>query len=321
MTKEHVNHNTIATFADERVNLPRDVASEYRAQVNRLRDRLGTYLNEHPDFGLVKMLLSGSLAKGTALRTINDIDVAVYVKGSNAPSDVAELIRWLAEKLRMAFPNMSADQITPQTYSVTISFRGTGLDVDVVPVIYEGDPQGRGYLISQRDGSRLMTSIPMHLEFIRKRKQANNIHFAQTIRLVKYWARNKKSEIDGFRFKSFMIEMILSHLADNGMNFNDYTESLAGFFNYIVTDDFRSRIVFPDYYKANEVSIDSAPIEVVDPVNPANNVGLYYTKQEADLIVDEALAAGDAIDAALYATTKAETVRHWQKILGSSFGA
>ena len=36
-----------------------------------------SYLEEHPDFELRKMLLSGSLAKGTALKSISDIDVGL----------------------------------------------------------------------------------------------------------------------------------------------------------------------------------------------------------------------------------------------------
>ena len=73
------------SFAQERVNLPKDKADEYRAQARRLRERLEAYLGEHPDFTLKKMLLSGSLAKGTALRSLNDIDVACYISGADAP--------------------------------------------------------------------------------------------------------------------------------------------------------------------------------------------------------------------------------------------
>ncbi|MCP2830423.1 nucleotidyltransferase, partial [Salmonella enterica subsp. enterica serovar Typhimurium] len=77
---------------------------------------------------------------GTALRSLNDIDMAVYVSGSDAPHDTRALLDYLAERLRKAFPNFSPDQVKPQTYSVTVSFRGTGLDVDVVPVLYAGLP-------------------------------------------------------------------------------------------------------------------------------------------------------------------------------------
>ena len=86
------------------------------------------------------MLVAGSLAKGTALRSLNDIDVACYISGADAPHDVASLLNYLAERLRKAFPNFSADQVKPQTYSVTVSFRGSGLDVDVVPILYKGNP-------------------------------------------------------------------------------------------------------------------------------------------------------------------------------------
>ncbi len=50
-----------------------------------LRDRLETYLADHPDFELRKMLLSGSLAKGTALKSVSDIDVACYIGAVRAP--------------------------------------------------------------------------------------------------------------------------------------------------------------------------------------------------------------------------------------------
>lgn len=181
-----------------------------------------TYLTDHPDFALKKMQLSGSLAKGTALRSLNDIDMAVYVSGSDAPHDVKALLDYLAERLRKAFPNFSPEQVQPQTYSITVNFRGTGLNVDIVPVLYAGLPDWRGNLVSQDDGSFLETSIPLHLEFARKRKQAQPTHFAQIVRLVKFWARRMKQEHDGFRFKSFMIEMILAKLADDGTDLSDY---------------------------------------------------------------------------------------------------
>ena len=130
MARQHVDHREIARFAQDRVNLPRDKAQVYRAQARGLRERLERYLAENADFTLRKMLLSGSLAKGTALRSLNDIDVACYISGADVPSEVAELIDYLAERLRAAYPNFQPDQVRPQTYSVTVSFRGTGLDVE-----------------------------------------------------------------------------------------------------------------------------------------------------------------------------------------------
>lgn len=319
MSRIHVDHAALVRFAEDKVNLPRDKAEEYRAQARRLREKLDGYLAEHPDFTLRKMMLSGSLAKGTALRSLNDIDVACYVSGASAPRDVAALLEYLAERLRKAFPNFSPDQVKPQTYSVTVSFRGTGLDVDVVPILYDDDPQWYGNLVSQEDGSFLKTSIPLHLDFAARRKAAQKTHFAQVVRLAKYWTRIMKREREGFRFKSFMVEMVLAHLQDAGADFSDYPEALQHFFTYVARSDFRERIVFSDYYPASRVGTFMDRVQIIDPVNAENNVSRLYTSCEADMIVDAALDAGDAIDAALAAPTKQETVYYWQKVFGSSF--
>ena len=321
MSREHVGHRDVARFAQERVNLPRDRASEYRAQARRLRERLDTYVSEHPDFTLKKILLSGSIAKGTALRSLNDIDLACYISGADAPNDVAELLDYLADRLRTAFPNFKPDQVQPQTYCVKVSFRGSGLDVDVVPILYDGDPDWYGKLVNQEDGSFLWTCIPRHLEFIDKRKKAQQTDFAQVVRLVKFWAGEIKRERPNFRFKSFMIEMILSRLCDANLNFADYPEALQHFFTYVARSDLRERIVFTDYYRAGSIGQFSEPVQIIDPVNEDNNVAKLYSNNQADAIVEAALEAGDAIDADLSAPTKSETLRYWRKVFGSSFQA
>ena len=319
MGREHVSHKEIKAFAEERVNLPQDKALKYRAQARRVRERLEQYLGENPDFNLRKMMLSGSLAKGTALRSINDIDVACYVEGSEAPRDIAKLLQYIVERLRKAFPNFSPDQVSANTYSVTVSFKGTGLDIDVVPILYHGDPQWYGDLVSQDDGSFLRTSIPLHLDFAAKRKKAQEKHFAQVIRLLKFWARGHKDANENFRFKSFMIEMIVAKLCDDGFDLSDYPEALQHFFTYIAKSDLSEQISFSDYYKSSSIPEYSDRVQIIDPVNAENNVSCLYTAANADLIVDAALDAGDAIDAALHAPNKQLTVKYWQKVFGTSF--
>lgn len=319
MGRQHIDHAEIAAFARDRVNLPKEQADEYRAQVNRLRDKLESYIGEHPDFTLRRMMLSGSLAKGTALRSLNDIDVACYISGADAPKDVAKLLDYLAERLRKAFPNFSPDQVRPNTYSVTVSFRGSGLDVDVVPILYGGHPKWYGNLVSQDDGTFLKTSIPLHLDFASKRKRRQEMHFAQLVRLVKFWARRIKQEREDFRFKSFIIEMILAKLCDDGLNFGDYPEALQHFFTYIVRTNLRQRIAFSDYYALSQVPASTDVVQIIDPVNAINNTAHLYTAANADAIVDAAYEAGEAIDAALAAPTKQLTLAYWQKIFGPSF--
>jgi hypothetical protein len=209
--------------------------------------------------------------------------------------------------------------VQPQTYSVTVSFRGTGLDVDVVPILYDGDPQWYGNLVSQDDGSFLKTSIPLHLDFAAKRKKAQAKHFAQVVRLVKFWARRQKQERDGFRFKSFMIELILAKLCDDGLDLSDYPEALQHFFTYVATSGLKDRIAFSDYYPPSAIGAFTDPMRIIDPVNAVNNVSRLYTTANMDEIVDSALDAGDAIDAALAAPNKQLTVGYWQMVFGSTF--
>jgi len=308
-------------FADDKVNLKREDAKEYREQVNRLRDRLEQYLKEHPDFSLRKMLLSGSLAKGTALKSIGDIDVAVYISIVDAPADMGKFLSWLAARLREAFPNFKPEQVVENPSTLTVSFTGTGLRVDVVPILYEGDPDWKGYLVSKHTGERVLTSIPMHLEFIRRRKTANENHLAQIVRLLKYWTRYQKTQNPDFRFKSFMIELLVAYLADRGLKLDDYPEALAEIFAYIATDAFRSEIVFKDHYNPALCAECSDPIRIWDPVNHKNNTARQYTSAQKDAIIDAALEAGDAIDTALRAPTKADTLRHWRRVFGPTFDA
>jgi len=149
LASQKVAHSDISTFADASINLKREDAEEYRGQVSRLRDKLDRYAADHPDYGLIKTLLSGSLAKGTALKTLNDIDVAFYVKAEKAPTGEPELLNWLAERLREAYPQMAASQIQSNKHSVSIKYAVSGLSVDVVPVQYTGDADGR----RDREGS------------------------------------------------------------------------------------------------------------------------------------------------------------------------
>ncbi len=136
MRDQFVSHSDLVAFADSSVNLKREDAKEYREQVNRLRTKMEAFIKENPDVGLRKMLLSGSLAKGTSLKSLNDIDVAIHVTSPDAPTGETDLLDWLVQQLRKVYPNMNADQICRGNHCVRISFRGSGLDVDVVP-IYE----------------------------------------------------------------------------------------------------------------------------------------------------------------------------------------
>ena len=315
-----ISHRDIANFAADYVNLRREDAAEYRAQVHRLREKLQGFVAEHPDYGLIKLLLNGSLAKGLGLKTLNDIDVALYVDAKKVPDNSDELIDYLVEKLRDAYPQMAPEKIQRTTHCVQITFRGSGLKVDVAPVYALGDAEDHGYLINKDTGARVLTSIPRHLRFTRLRKDSQPDHYAQTVRLVKWWVRQQKIENDSFRMKSFMTELVIAHLADGGQELSDYPAALQSVYLYIVKSQLKQRIAFSDYYKPSKLpGPTGASIEIFDPVNAENNVPSDYTDTDRRLIIERAEVALDAISEARYAPTKGRAVDCWQRILGPSF--
>lgn len=321
MPDPKVTNEDLADFAIRKVNLPADIAQEKRKQVNTLRDRLEDKIDADPGFSLVKMRHAGSVAKGTALRTVNDFDVTVYVKRGEAPVNDAELVPWMVDRLREAYGALiDPEQVQAGPHCATITFKGTGTVVDVVPVLYEGEPEDYGCLVSKDTGERLRTSVTLHLEFVRRRKNACPDDWAQVVRFVKWWAKQHKDAGTGFKFKSFMGELIAAHLLDTGIAFGDHIAALEAFFDYVVRTELREQVAFTDYTAAEKLPARSdLPIEILDPVNPANNVAKRYSDQDRLRVVVAAEEALDAITEANYATTRAQATACWQVVFGSSF--
>lgn len=316
-----VDHAAITAFAASHVNLPHEQAKKHRGQVNGLRDRLKAKIDADADYGLVKSLHAGSVAKRTALKNVNDLDLAVYIKAAQAPTkDDAQLVSWLADRLFEASANMTRDQFEEQQHCVTVHFSGSHLDVDVVPVLYEGEPNDIGYLVRKWSGRRLKTSTRLHLDFIASRRTSHGDELLELIRLTKWWKRQIQRRDETFKCKSFMLELIWAHLVDNGTPVSDYTRALEDFFAWIVRTELRDQVAFTDFEPASELpSRGISAIQVLDPVNFDNNVAEQYQEYDRKRIVTAAQEAYDAITDARFATTKGRAVDDWQTILGPTF--
>lgn len=110
-----ITHRDLVAFADERVNLKKSEVDDQRAQVNRLRDRIEAKIAATPGHGLVKSLHAGSVAKGTALRNVNDRDLAVYVRAEQAPADTPSLVRSMTMPRRLNSSSPSSSTAAPTT--------------------------------------------------------------------------------------------------------------------------------------------------------------------------------------------------------------
>ena len=193
----YVTHRILADFADEKVNLRRDDVREYREQVQRLRDHLKTHIAEHPDYGFVKTGTPEASRKGTALGTINDMDLAVYVKAAEAPTTRVSCSPGSRSGCGRAEPLAAHDHFTSSSHCVRSSTRQRP-ERRRCPGDLRRRPRRHRLPDHQDTGGGLRTLVTQHLKFVRARKSAQPRHFAQAVRLLKWWVRQPSSRTTGF---------------------------------------------------------------------------------------------------------------------------
>lgn len=315
---QKITSEDLLGWAQRSVNLSSDDAAKYRNQGENMKERLEKYIDAHPDFDLVKMLNSGSVAKGTALRTISDMDVAVYVKRAAAPAGHADLVGWLRDRLREAYKNIiPPERITSDDASVRISYAGTGIDVECVAILYDGDADDYGDLLL-RNGKSVRTSIRKHLEFVRKRKKQHPEHYAQVLRFLKYWRRFRAEE-GGATLPGFAMDLIVSWVIDSGADPSNYAQALQHVFSYIVKTGLSEPIVFTDNYPTTKVAASGDAIRIYDPVAPENNVTGDCSQYDRSNVVEEAARALDDISIARTGVTKEASLAAWRDVFGPEF--
>lgn len=327
----YVDHAVLLTHAEEKVNVPSEEAAKRRTQVKHLRTRLETFIGDHPDYDLVKLRASGSTAKYTAIKRRrgegSDADVAAYVEAASVGGVAAEesgLLEWLRDRCVEVYgATKDADDFKISDHAVGITLHGSGLKIDVAPVLYEGGADDRGHLVT-RQGDRVLTSVTLHLAFINDRKRVAGRGYPELIRLLKAWVREGKVNDGQLRCKSFLLELIVAHLWDCGWNgqplqVNDYPRAFEQVLSYIVRTGLQEPIVFADCYDRSTVATTSDPIQVWDPVNPDNNVARSYTDADRRRLVQFATDALEEISWAAQAPTKGDANEAWRALFGPSF--
>jgi hypothetical protein len=331
MPANHVDHDVLAAYAASKVNVPRDEASKRRSQVNHLRTGLEAYIDAHPDYDLVKLRGSGSTAKHTAIKRRgsegSDADVAAYVRAASVggiEADESDLLSWLRDRCVEVYgKTKDADDFVISEHAVGITMRGSGLKIDVVPVLYEDGPDDCGYLVT-RQGDRVLTSVTLHVRFLQTRRHAAGTNLRELIRLLKAWIREAKRQDDRLRCKSFLIELIVANLWDKGWHgeplaVDDYPRAFEQVLSFIANTEMRRPIVFADYYTADAVPESWDPIQVWDPVNPENNVARSYTDWNRECLVKLAASALEDVAWATQAPTRGDSNDAWRNLFGPGF--
>jgi hypothetical protein len=304
----------LETYVANKLALPGEERNEYRGQVSRLLDKLETVLHDDGSYEIQKFRRAGSLEKGTSNRPRAgnpvDADIGVYFSVKD-PSDfdVADLQRLIKKLLVAAYPQKKEedfDDSRDRTFGVV--FKGSGLNVDLVPIVSLDEEADYGLQYS-RAGDRVKTSVKRHLDHYRE-YAGRDPRLASSLRMGKRWAYWK--ELEGVQ--SFHLELILTYLVAKHGPAPSLEESLRRMFLFIFRD-LRNGVAF----NGGDVSRFSDAIVILDPANKENNIAQRMESSERDVLVGAARTAYETITWAQGLPGKGETVEAWKEVFGDSF--
>lgn len=295
------------------LRLPAEKRTEYHAQLDRLISNLTTHLKTATKIKVTRVVKAGSLAKHTILRRTADDrvdgDVVFYLCGRSVDRDTLEQLNDLIyEGLTEAYPTKKVEDFEIQRKAATVTFVGTGLSVDIVPVIEILDRPGYGWQFDRHDGSRLLTCAPCAIRFVRDRK-AIDPDFRTLVRLGKRW----RNQAELTHLKSFVIELILAHVLEIDGRTGTLEARFRRFLLYIAQSGLKEVITFPE--NISPVPAFTDPVVIVDPVCSTNNVASRLSEPERQEIVQ---AAHDAWETAHFASAEDEPDL-WKEIFGPRF--
>lgn len=283
-------------------------------QVGRLLKTLEAKLHEDGSYRIKKFRRAGSLEKGTSNRPragrAVDADVGVYFEVDDPESfEVAHLQQLIKKLLEAAYPQKSPEDFDDSGDRIfEVVFKGSGLEVDLVPIVALDTDANYGYQYSRR-GDKVKTSVKVHLDHYRDHA-GHDPFLAPTLRMAKGWRHWQ--ELDGIQ--SFHLELMLSHLIDRHGPAPSLEESLRRLFLFI-RRDLSDGIAFDDADPAGF----SDPVVIVDPANDGNSVAARIELSERDALVRSATTAYETITWAEGLPGKGETVSAWKGLLGEGF--
>lgn len=308
-----LNNTEIRYYDSNVLRLPADKRKKYHEQVDRLVTELSNRLHDQTEIKITKVVKAGSFAKFTILRKSSedpvDVDVVIYISGRNVDKEtLASLSQLIYDTLVKLYPNKAVEDFEIQRKAATVTFVGSGLSVDIVPVIEDPSRPGYGWQFDIHDNSKVQTCAPCQIKFVRDRKDVDG-DFRTLVRLAKKW----RNYIELKPLKSFAIELIMAHvLAKNGKD-GSIEKRFRDFLLYVAQSELKEVISFPENGKVLPTFTD--PVVILDPVCNTNNVTSRISDDERKEIV---VAATEAWETANFASTE-DDIEIWKKLFGPRF--
>jgi hypothetical protein len=306
--------NTELCYYDSNVlRLPADKRTEYHAQVDRLIAELSQSIRDKTEIKITKVVKAGSFAKFTILRKTSvdpvDVDVVFYIAGRSVDQETLKnLMDTIYNLLIKIYPTKDVEDFEIQRKAATVTFVGTGISVDIVPVIEDPNLPGYGWQFDIHDGSRVQTCAPCQIQFIRDRK-AQDKDFRTLVRLAKKWRNHAELK----PLKSFTIELIMAYVLDKEGREGSIEARFRRFLLYVARTGLKEQISFPENVEPFKTFSD--PVIILDPVYSQNNVASRITEAERLEIVS---AAEGAWETANFASS-GDDIAVWKEIFGPRF--
>jgi hypothetical protein len=279
------SHRRLARFVDW-IKAPPETREAIQKQAGDVRRIIG---NQAVADGLMVFRTpeAGSFAKHTGLRRHmrghseiegQDVDLPFVVRPKTADGErIEELLHRFQRYAKAGYP-ATPRRVTAT--SVELQFVVSRLNYDLVPMLTTDQPDYQ--LLLKKDGSRRLTSVAKHTEFVRRRTResdelAGRVKFSECVRLLKWWRYiriDQSASIDEVR--TTLIELLCASAYDRLGVDTTYTETLVKWFAWLASITARrTRVSFSDYPSAEPFNPDApgnAMWQVVDPVNANNNV-------------------------------------------------
>lgn len=296
------------------LRLPQKKRTEYHEQVDRLIKELRKQVENREELKVSKVVKAGSFAKYTILRKTNDdavdVDVVFYITGKDASHETfKQLSDTIYELLIKIYPTKKVEDFEIQRRAATVTFIGSGLSVDIVPLIQDPARPDHGWQFDIQDGSKSETCAPCSIKFVADRKNTDT-HFRTLVRMGKRWKNHHKPA----GLKSFHIELIMAHLLEKNGSGGSIEKRFRDFLLYIAQSGLKDRIDFVEN-RSNSTVQFTDPVVIVDPVNNRNNAASRITENERIEIMQ---AATQSWEDAVFASED-DDVELWKEVFGPRF--
>lgn len=321
-----LNNTQLLNFVG-RIKLKRENMPKFREQIKNLQDKLETKIKDDKRTGLkvTRYIIAGSWKKRTILRHTGDnpidIDLVLYVEGDeDLQKDMKNIHDFIVKYLGEIYPSKDIKNDVDaegNTKSITITFIGTGLQVDIVPTVPLSNPKEYVWQPQRGGGGKYTTSVTGQLNFALERS-TQNPSFTSIVRAIKWWRNYKELQPtdDEPGLSSFAIELIVAYLDITKGVEKNIEEAVIRFFQFLSTSNFP---VIKFAGAINSVPAFDTPIYIADPTNNENNVTRKMTKSKWGEIINEANDAFDSLNIAQSKSYEGDTVEEWKHVFGPSF--